>query len=92
MCACLVRRAAFLEAGFQDITQKGYHQEDISKSNSKDLAAVALAVKQVELSGINRFIKGNLSFAGPNDRSDYLGVVSRGINELKKLLKGYDKH
>lgn len=87
---CLVRRAAFLEAGFQDITQKGYHQEDISKSNSKDLAAVALAVKQVELSGINRFIKGNLSFAGPNERSDYLGVVSRGINELKKLLKGYD--
>jgi hypothetical protein len=54
------------------------------------LAAVALAVKQVELSGINRFIKGNLSFAEPNDRNDYLGVVSRGISELKKLLKGYD--
>jgi hypothetical protein len=87
---CLVRRAAFLEIGLQDTTQKGYHHDDISKSNSKDLAAVALAVKQVELSGINRFVKGNLSFAEPNYRDAYLGVVSRGIRELKKLLKGYD--
>lgn len=87
---CLVRRAAFLEAGLQDTTQKGYHHDDISKSNSKDLAAVALAVKQVELSGINNLIKGNLSFAEPNDRNTYLGVVSRGINELKNFLTGYD--
>ena len=87
---CLVRRAAFLEAGLQDNTQKGYHHEDISKSNSKDVAAVALAVKQVEISGLNKFIKGNLSFAEPNDRNAYLGVVSRGINELEKLLKSYE--
>lgn len=87
---CLIRRAAFLEAGLQDNTQKGYHYEDISMSNSKDLAAVALAVKQVELSGINRFIKGNLSFAEPNDRNTYRGVISRGINELENFLKGYD--
>lgn len=86
---CLVRRAAFLEAGLQDITEKGYRYEDISKSNSKDLAAVALAAKQVELSGINRFIKGNLSFANPDDRNSYLGVVSRGINELENLMRGY---
>lgn len=87
---CLVRRAAFLEAGLQDNTQKGYLYDDISKSNSKDLAAVALAVKQVELSGINRFVKGSLSFAEINDRNAYLGVVSHGISELKRLLKGYD--
>lgn len=86
---CLVRRAAFLEAGFQDTTEKGYRYEDISKSNSKDLAAVALAAKQVELSGINRFIKGNLSFANPDDRNSYLGVVLRGINELENLMRGY---
>jgi hypothetical protein len=87
---CLVRRAAFLEAGLQDKTQKSYLYDDIRKFNSNDLAAVALAVKQVELSGINRFVKGNLSFADLNDRNAYLGVVSRGISELKKLLKGYD--
>ncbi len=86
---CLVRRAAFLEAGLQDITQKGYHHDDISKSNSKDLAAVALAVKQVDLSGINRFVKGNLSFAESIDRNAYLGVVARGIGELEKLLRSY---
>jgi hypothetical protein len=87
---CLVRRAAFLEVGLQDITQKGYHYDDISKSNSMDLAAVRLAVKQVELSGINKFVKGNLSFASPEERSSYLGVVSRGIDELKNFLEGYD--
>lgn len=86
---CLVRRAAFLEAGLQDTTEKGYRYEDISKSNSKDLAAVALAAKQVERSGINRFIKGNLSFANPDDRNSYLGVVLRGINELENLMRGY---
>ncbi|NLO38894.1 MAG: hypothetical protein GX115_05420 [Ruminiclostridium sp.] len=86
---CLVRRAAFLEAGLQDTTEKGYRYEDISKSNSKDLAAVALAAKQVELSGINRFIKGNLSFANPDDRNSYLEVVLRGINELENLMRGY---
>lgn len=87
---CLVRRAAFLEAGLLDITPKGYHYEDISKSKSRDLAAVALAVKQVELLGINKFVKGNLSFASHEDRISYLEVVTRGINELKNLLKGYD--
>ena len=87
---CLVRRAAFLEAGLQDITQKGYHYDDISKSHSMDLTAVALAVKQVELSGINKLVKGNLSFASTGDRNSYLEVVSRGIIELKNFLKGYD--
>lgn len=87
---CLVRRAAFLEAGLQDYTEKGYRYDDLSRSNSRDLAAVALAVKQVELLGINRFVKGELSFAEPNDRNQYLGVVARGISELEKLLKGYD--
>ncbi len=86
---CLVRRAAFLEAGLHDATPKGYHYDDISKSSSMDLAAVALAAKQAETSGINSFVKGNLSFASPEDRSSYLGVVSRGLDELKNFLKGY---
>lgn len=87
---CLVRRAAFLEAGLQDTTHKGYHYEDISNSKSMDLTAVAIAVKQVELKGINKLAKGNLSFASLEDRNSYLGVVSRGIDELKNFLKGYD--
>lgn len=87
---CLVRRAAFLETGLQDITQTGYHYDNISKSNFMDLTAVAMAVKQVELSGINRLIKGNLSFASAEERISYLGVISRGIKELENLLKGYD--
>lgn len=83
---CLVRRAAFLEADLEDTTPKGYHCEDLKKSNSKDLVGVALAVKQFELLGINKFIKGSLSFANPSERAAYLAVVSRGIHELKNLL------
>lgn len=86
---CLVRRAAFLEAGFQDNTTKGYYHEDISKYNSKDLAAIELAIKQVEVLGINKFLKASLSFAKIEDRDNYLGVISRGISELKNLLEGH---
>ena len=74
----------------KDATEKGYLYDDISKSNSMDLNAVALAVKQVENSGINNFIKGSLSFASPEERGSYLGVVSRGIDELRNLLKAYN--
>lgn len=87
---CLVRRAAFLEAGFTDTTLTGYHYDDISNSNSKDLMAVALAVKQVEVLGINKYVKANLSFASPNERNLYLGVVLRGIIELQNFMKGYN--
>lgn len=86
---CLVRRAAFFEAGIRDTTQRGYCFNDISKSDSFDLSAVSLAAKQVEIAGINKFVKGNLSFASPEERGLYLGVVSRGINELSNYLKGY---
>lgn len=87
---CLVRRAAFLEAGLQDTTEKGYYYDDISKSNSMDLNAVAFAIRQVESLGINKFVCGDLAFASPEERNAYLDVILRGINELKNLLKEYD--
>lgn len=87
---CLVRRAAFLKAGFSDYTEKGYHYLDLSQSNSKDLAAVSLAVKQVAVSGAKRFVKGGLSFANTTEREDYLKMITRGIYELEILLKEFD--
>lgn len=53
---CLVRRAAFLEAGLRDVTTKGYVYENLKHSDSHDLAAVAMAIQQVELQGVERFI------------------------------------
>ena len=86
---CLVRRAAFLEAGLQDNTTKRYVYENLKHSDSHDLAAVAMAVKQVELQGVERFIRSSLSFASGEERKKLLGVVSRGIAELNNLLRSY---
>ena len=86
---CLVRRAAFLKAGLSDKTNKGYLNDNLKKANSSDVNAVAMAVKQVELYGINRFIKSGLSFSTAEERDLLQGVVSRGIDELKELLRAH---
>ena len=86
---CLVRRAAFLEAGLRDVTTKGYVYENLKYSDSRDLAAVAMAIQQVELQGVERFIKSSLSFANSEEHRELLGVVTRGIAELEKLLSSY---
>ena len=86
---CLVRRAAFLEAGMQDKTEKGYVYENLRISDSQDLVAVALSVKQLELEGVDRFVKSGLAFATGEERQKLLEVVSRGLIELKNLLRGY---
>lgn len=87
---CLVRRASFLEAGLQDVTTKGYVYENIKSADSRDVAAVAMAIKQVDSYGIERHIKSGLSFASVDERNLYLGVVSRGITELINLLRSHD--
>lgn len=84
---CLVRRAAFLKAGLTDSTTKGYCIEDLKGVQSKDVAAVQMAVMQEEKYGIESVIKGSLSFASAEEREQYKGVVLRGIDELRELLR-----
>ena len=83
---CLVRRASFLKAGLVDSTENGYCVEHLKNSNSQDVAAAAMACVQVERFGINRFVRSALSFSDPSERSEYLGVVSRGLEEIRMLL------
>ena len=86
---CLVRRAAFLEAEIQDETEKGYVFENLKTSDSHDLVAVALAVRQVDTEGVECFVKGGLSHISVEERQRLLGVVSRGVGELKNLFQSY---
>lgn len=86
---CLIRRAAFLGAGLRDVKTKGYVCENLKHSDSHDLAAVAIAIQQVELQGVERLIKSSLSFANSDERKQLLGVVVRGVAELKNLLRNY---
>lgn len=87
---CLVRRAAFLKAGLNDETENGYCVESLKGSSSQDVAAAAMASIEVKNHGIERFVKSSLSFCESAERSKYLGVVSRGLEEIRMLLKEHD--
>ena len=84
---CLVRRAAFLKAGIIDDTTKGYKVDNLKYINSGDVNAVIIAVKHIELYGLDSFIKNNLAFTSGEDRILLRDVVSRGIAELGELLR-----
>lgn len=87
MCIpCLVRRAAFLKAGLKDDTENGYCVESLKDHNFQDISAAAMACIQVQNNGIERFVKSALSFSTSTERREYLGVVSRGIDEIRMLL------
>jgi hypothetical protein len=84
---CLVRRAAFLKAGLEDRTNKGYCFDKLKDADSGDVNAVAMAAKQVEQYGVESLIKSGLSFASGEERYLLQGVVERGIAELGELLR-----
>lgn len=87
---CLVRRAAFRHWGEIDQTSGSYYSEQlerISHGNPDDVGAVANACLVAEQSGIHRLISGNLSFADHQNRRGFEEVFSRGLNEVKELLR-----
>lgn len=86
---CMVRRAAFLVAGLQDTTLKGYLCERLAQSQSRDVAAAAAAYLRYQQNGIRRFVGGSLSFASPDERLLYERVVARGMEELGQLLRSH---
>ncbi len=83
---CLVRRASFVRAGLSDITENGYCIENISASESRDVAAVRYAIQQVKAHGIESIVKGSLSFASIDKRDSYVGVIKRGLDEINELI------
>lgn len=88
---CLVRRAAFLHWGVADETAKGYYANNLERlnhGNPDDVGAAANACLVADQSGIHRLISGNLSFADHQNRSDFEGVFTRGLGEVKELLLG----
>lgn len=83
---CLVRRASFLKAGLEDLTENGYCVGHLKGTRSQDVAAAAMASIQIQKYGIDSFIKSALSFAGQDERKDYCAVVQRGIEEIQAFL------
>ena len=86
---CMVRRAAFLQAGIQDTTAKEYLHKNLALSGSRDVAAAAAAYIRYQDMGIRRFAGATLSFASQDERKHYENVVARGMDELGQLLSKY---
>lgn len=87
---CLVRRAAINHWRKIDNTSGGYYSpelERIEHGNPDDVGALANACIIAEKNGIKRLISGNLSFADHQSRKDFEAVFSRGLNEIKQLLR-----
>ncbi|MCI5122409.1 MAG: hypothetical protein D3908_14710, partial [Candidatus Electrothrix sp. AUS4] len=84
------RRAAFNCAGFIDNTIKGYKFDELSLSGqlkgANDIGAMAIACLKYRQYGIQFLVGGSLSFASPDKRKAFEGVIRRGLEEIEKLL------
>lgn len=87
---CLVRRASFIRAGFDDSTPR-YRFDDLRlsgrRTGANDIGAAAVAHLRAAEEGVQRLFGGALSFADATDRPEYEGVVDRGLAELGELLR-----
>lgn len=87
---CLVRRAALLRSGIDDTTK--YVFRDIGRNDEDhagfdDVRAVAMALAEVEIDGLERWIGASLSTALLGDVALMEAMVGRGLKELGALLK-----
>jgi 7-cyano-7-deazaguanine synthase in queuosine biosynthesis len=89
---CLVRRAAFKTWGVTDQTNYIYDDLSINSPNYSqydDVKSIAIAIKELENTGIDRWIGAHLNTAILGDTANYKNTVQEGLNELKKLLQAY---
>lgn len=89
---CLVRRAAFKAWGVTDQTNYIYDDLSIDSPNYSqydDVKSIAIAVKELENAGIDRWIGAHLNTAILGDTTKYKNTIQAGLNELKMFLQAY---
>jgi len=90
---CLVRRAAFKAWGVTDQTNYIYDDLSINSLNYSqydDVKSIAIAVKELENKGIDRWIGAHLNTAILGDASRYKNTIVSGLNELQMFIQGYN--
>jgi len=83
---CLIRRAAFLKAGFEDFTQYKY-ESLTSQAKSDDVYAARLATTEMAHRDVSRWAAESGPL--PTDqvrRTAHIDVVRRGLEELRDYL------
>ncbi|WP_375210915.1 Qat anti-phage system QueC-like protein QatC [Hyphococcus sp.] len=89
---CLVRRAAFLRWGHNDQTTYIFDNlgiNDDAHSRFDDVRAAAIASLAEEEVGTERWAGATLASAGIADPSDHIGMLHRGLIEIRSLLAAY---
>ncbi len=90
---CLIRRAAFKKWGHRDYSKYFFNnlaKKDSYNANFDDVRSAAVALTLIEMNGYRTWLGPTLSneiFL--KDRDKYAGVIQRGMEELKVLLKHY---
>jgi 7-cyano-7-deazaguanine synthase in queuosine biosynthesis len=89
---CLVRRAAFHSADFEDTTKYNFEKlgrDDKDHAGFDDVRAVAMGLVAIEEEGFERWLGPSLSTALLGDTSALEATVHRGMGELGALLNAY---
>lgn len=89
---CLIRRAAFKNWGKEDQTEYVFHNlsiQDYEHAFYDDVRSARMAIKKVEIDGLQSWLGAALSSAVLGDISPYEDVVDRGLLEIKEFLNGF---
>ena len=87
---CLVRRAAFRVAEMADSTKYVYKdlgKDDDDHAGFDDVRSVAMALAEVDIDGLERWLGTTLSTTLLGDVTPLQAMVGRGLEELRALLK-----
>lgn len=86
---CLIRRAAFLRAGFTDGTQYKYANLSINSAQRMrfdDVRSAKIAIEQARKTGVERWLGATLSSSRITQAASYRDMIERGLAELAALL------
>jgi hypothetical protein len=89
---CQVRRAAFLAAQMKDTTEyvfKDLGKNDKEHSGFDDVRAVAMAVADAKVEGLEKWMGTSVSTTLLGDVAPLEAMVGRGLSELASLLKAH---
>jgi hypothetical protein len=87
---CLVRRSAFRSAGLADSTKyvfKDLGKDDENHAGFDDVRSVAMALAEVDIDGLERWLGTTLSTTLLGDVAGLQAMVGRGLEELRALFK-----
>lgn len=86
---CLIRRASIHAWRGQDATHYRYSdlsRDDANHARFDDVRSTAMAVAQIHMDGLDRWLGASLCSTLIDDTTPYREVVKRGIDELSRFL------